>query len=117
MCGIFIMSTGCSAAYDLAMNTAAGAFGNFDDELTVSSIGYGSGDNSGGRLIDAGTVDATYLDTVEDANYAHADGGGALVAGMDFSSFSSGSIKDVLNVPVGIDEEGDVINSETYETS
>ena len=104
-------------AGDNTGGTGDGAFGDFEDELTVSSVGYGSGTESGGRLIDAGTVDATYLDTVEDANYAHADAGGALVAGMDFSSFSSGSIKDVLNVPVGIDEEGDVINSETYESS
>ena len=43
MCGIFIMSTGCSAAYDLAMNTAAGAFGNMLDRRMEDKLGNDAG--------------------------------------------------------------------------
>ena len=39
MCGIFIMSTGCSAMVDLAVGTAGGALGNMIDRRVEDYLG------------------------------------------------------------------------------
>ena len=81
-----------------------GVFGEFKDDLDVSSVNY---DNAH-RLIDGGDVSATYLNTVDSKNYA----------GMDWTG-AAGGTAGIMNVPVGIEEgsEDDPIPtySETYD--
>ena len=43
MCGIFIMSTGCSAMVDLAVGTAGGALGNMIDRRVEDMLGNDAG--------------------------------------------------------------------------
>ena len=89
----------------LTGDNSDGVFGEFTDDLEVSSVSY---DNSN-RLIDAGNAGGvTYLNEIDSKNYA----------GMDWSGTASqGGTADIMNVPTGLDEDGDVINSETYEPS
>ena len=90
----------------LGGDNSDGIFGEFKDDLDVGSVNY---DNAH-RLIDAGNVDATYLNTVDANNYT----------GMEWSGGTAGGTANIMNVPVGLeegDDDGDLIPtfSETYD--
>ena len=99
----------------LGGDNSDGIFGEFKDDLEVSSVEY----NNEHRLIDSGDplsingeqVTFDYLNEIDSKNYA----------GMDWSGGTAGGAADIMRVPVGIEEDSEdnpiKTYSETYSNS